>query len=238
MSVLRDGFLWGGATAANQCEGAWREDGKGLSTADLLCKETYGKDAFSIEIVEGRHYPTHEGIDFYHTYADDIALLGEMGFKCFRMSIPWSRIFPNGDDKDPNEAGLAHYDDVFDVCLHHGIEPMVTLSHCEMPLNILKAYGGWRNRAVIDLFGRYAETVFERYKGKVKYWNTFNEINFIFMQGMLYQNGGVMLQEGDNKRELQFQVAHNQLVANALAVKLCHEIIPGSYVSADRKSVV
>ena len=164
------GFLWGGAVAANQCEGAYLDDGKGLSTADLLNKETYGKDDLPLEVDPNKFYPTHEAIDFYHTYKEDIALMGEMGFKCFRMSIPWSRIYPNGDDEIPNELALKHYDDLFDQCLKYNIEPLVTLSHCEMPLAILKKYGGWRNRKVIDLFVRYAKTCFERYKDKVKYW--------------------------------------------------------------------
>lgn len=232
MKSFRKDFLWGGATAANQCEGAYLEEGKGLSTADLLNKETYGKDIVPLEIDENKFYPTQRGIDFYHTYRDDIALLAEMGFKCFRLSIPWSRIFPKGDDPVPNEAALAHYDDLFDQCHKYNIEPLVTLSHCEMPLEILKKYGGWKNRKVIDLFVTYAKTCFERYKHQVKYWITFNEINFIFMPGFLYQNGGVILEKGENKKELQYQVAYNQLVANARCVKLCHEIIPGSYISA------
>ncbi len=230
--MLRKDFLWGGAVAANQCEGAYLDDGKGLSTADLLNKETYGKDDLPLEVDPNKYYPTHEAIDFYHTYKEDIALMGEMGFKCFRMSIPWSRIYPNGDDEIPNELALKHYDDLFDQCLKYNIEPLVTLSHCEMPLAILKKYGGWRNRKVIDLFVRYAKTCFERYKDKVKYWITFNEINFIFMPGFLYQNGGVILGKDDNKLEVQYQVAHNQLVANARCVKLCHEIIEGSYIGA------
>lgn len=227
-------FLWGGAVAANQCEGAYLEDGKGLSTADLLCRETYGSDELELEINPQYYYPCHEGIDFYHTYADDIKLLAELGFKTFRISIPWSRIYPNGDDDSPNEAGLIHYDKVLDECIKYDIEPIVTLSHCEMPLNILQKYGGWKNRKCIDYFVKYAETVFKRYKDKVKYWITFNEINFIFMKGFLYQNGGVILRNKDldKKRELQFQVAHNQLVASARCVKLCHEIIPESYISA------
>lgn len=232
MKRFSSDFLWGGAVAANQCEGAYMADGKGLSTADLLNKDTYGKDSVPLEIDPNKFYPTHEAIDFYHTYREDIALLGEMGFKCFRISIPWSRIYPNGDDAAPNEVALAHYDDLFDQCHKFGIEPLVTLSHCEMPLALLKNYGGWANRKVIDLFEQYAKTCFERYKDKVKYWITFNEINFIFMPGFLYQNGGVILQDGQNKLELQYQVAYNQMVANARCVKLCHEIVPGSYISA------
>lgn len=231
-------FLWGGAVSANQCEGAFEEDGKGLSTADLLCRETYGKDEMELELNPDYYYPCHTGIDFYHTYESDIRLFAEMGFKCFRMSIPWSRIFPNGDDEQPNEAALLHYDHVFEVCHRYGIEPLVTLSHCEMPAALLKKYGGWKNRELIDIFVRYAKTMFLRYQKQVKYWITFNEINFIFMKGFLYQNGGVVLHEGDNIRQLQYQVAHNQFVANAKCVKLCHEIIPGSYISAMMEAAI
>lgn len=232
MKKFSDKFLWGGAIAANQAEGAYLEDGKGLSTADLLAKDLYGKDTLPLEIDETKFYPTHTAIDFYHTYKEDIKLFAEMGFKCFRISIPWSRIYPNGDDEQPNEAGLQHYDDLFDECRKYGIEPLVTLSHCEMPLHLLKEYGGWRNRKLVDLFVNYARTCFERYKNKVKYWITFNEINFIFMPGMLFQNGGVVLDEEDNILEVQYQVAHHQLLASAKCVKLCHTIIPDSYISA------
>lgn len=238
MKNFPEQFLWGGAISANQSEGAFHEDGKGLSTADLLCKETYGKDEMKLELDPDYYYPCHTAIDFYHTYKEDIQLFSEMGFKCFRLSIPWSRIFPNGDDEQPNEKALRHYDDLFDECHKYGIEPLVTLSHCEMPVALLKKYGGWKNRDIIDIFVRYAETVFKRYRNKVKYWITFNEINFIFMKGFLYQNGGVILREGDNMKQLQYQVAHNQFVANAKCVKLCHEIIPGSYISAMMEAAI
>lgn len=232
MKNFPDNFLWGGATAANQCEGAYLEDGKGLSTADLMCRETYGAYDLNLEINPDIYYPCHTAIDFYHTYAEDIKRMAEMGFKCFRMSIPWSRIYPNGDDEFPNEKALAHYDKVFDVCHKYGIEPVVTMSHCETPLALVKKYGGWKNRAMIDLFVKYALTLFNRYKTKVKYWITFNEINFIFMKGCLFQNSGVLYKDGDNLKELEYQVAHNQLVANAKCIKLCHEIISGSYINA------
>ena len=232
MKKFREDFLWGGATAANQCEGAYLEDNKGLSTADFLCKDNYEKDCFEIKDDSNTYYPCRRGIDFYHTYKEDIKLLSEMGFKTFRISIPWSRIYPLGDEELPNELGLAHYDDLFDTCLKYNIEPLVTLSHCEMPYGLLEKYGGWKNRKLIDLFVKYATTCFERYKNKVKYWITFNEINFTMMNGFLYQNGGVLVKEGDNVRQLQVQVAHNQLVANAICTKICHEIIPGSYCGA------
>ena len=152
MKKFRDDFLWGGATAANQCEGAYLEDNKGLSTADFLCKDNYEKDSFEIKDDPNTYYPCRRGIDFYHTYKEDIKLLSEMGFKTFRISIPWSRIYPLGDEELPNELGLAHYDDLFDTCLKYNIEPLVTLSHCEMPYGLLEKYGGWKNRKLIDLF--------------------------------------------------------------------------------------
>lgn len=232
MKEFRKDFLWGGAVAANQCEGAYLEDGKGLSTVDIMNPSTYGKDSFEIKFDENQFYPYHTAIDFYHTYKEDIKLFAEMGFNCFRLSIPWSRIYPNGDDEEPNEAGLKHYDDLFDVCHSYGIEPLVTLSHCELPLHLLEKYNGWSSRELIELFVKYARTCFERYKNKVKYWITFNEINFVFYPGMLFQNAGIILPEGENLKQYQYQAAHYQLVANAKAVKLCHEIIPGSYCGA------
>ncbi|NLA28851.1 MAG: glycoside hydrolase family 1 protein, partial [Propionibacterium sp.] len=170
-----EGFLWGGATAANQFEGAWNIDGKGPSIQDVLPNG-------------GMSAPTEdptpdnlklEGIDFYHRYADDIALFAEMGFKVFRFSIGWSRIFPNGDELEPNEAGLAFYDRVLDECEKHGIEPLVTISHYETPLHLAKAYDGWTNRALIGFYERYARVLFERFGSRVKYWLTFNEINSV-----------------------------------------------------------
>lgn len=227
------GFLWGGACAANQCEGGWNEDGKGLCTTDVLRLEDYGKNNPPMEIDETKYYyPSHKAIDFYHTYKEDIALLAEMGFKVFRFSIHWSRIFPNGDDQLPNEKGLKHYEDVIDECLKYGIEPLITLSHTETPLNLIKKYGGWRNRKLIDFFVKYASTCFERYKGKVKYWITFNEINFILQNGMLYQNGGVTVKDDENSEQIAFQAMHHQFVANALAIKEAKKIIPDAYVSA------
>ena len=172
------GFLWGGAIAAHQAEGAWNEAGKGPSVADVM---TGGSPDVKREITDGvlpgKNYPNHEAIDFYHHYKQDIALLAQMGFKCFRTSIAWTRIFPQGDELEPNEAGLQFYDDLFDEMLKHGMEPVVTLSHFEIPLHLAKKYGGWRDRRMIDFFVRFATTCCERYKNKVKYWMTFNEIN-------------------------------------------------------------
>lgn len=178
MSTFKDGFLWGGAVAAHQLEGGWQEGGKGISVADVMTAARHGVPReITPGILEGKYYPNHEAIDFYHRYKGDIALFAEMGFKCFRTSIAWTRIFPKGDETEPNEAGLRFYDDLFDECLKYGIEPVITLSHFEMPYHLVTEYGGWKNRQVIDFFVRFAEVVFERYKDKVKYWMTFNEIN-------------------------------------------------------------
>ena len=177
MSFRKD-FLWGGAVAAHQLEGGYLEGGKGLSIMDVTTAGNYKTPRRVTDgIVEGENYPNHEAIDFYHHYKEDIALFAEMGFKCFRTSIAWTRLFPNGDEETPNEEGLKFYDDLFDECLKYGIQPVITLSHFEMPLHLVQEYGGWRNRKLIDFFVRFAVTCFERYKDKVKYWMTFNEIN-------------------------------------------------------------
>jgi len=232
MKSFSKDFLWGGAVAANQCEGAWNTDGKGLSVTDVLSTDAYGTDNVKLTIIPDKYYPSHEAIDFYHSYREDIKLFAEMGFKVFRMSISWPRIFPTGEETEPNESGLKHYEEVFKECHKYGIEPLVTLSHCDMPLNLVKKYGGWKNRICIDLFAKYVEVCFKRYKDLVKYWITFNEINFIFVDAFIYQNGGVVLKDGDNKREIQYQVAHNQFVANAKAIKICKDIIPEAYINA------
>ena len=175
---LRKDFLWGGAVAAHQLEGGYREGGKGLSIMDVTTAgDRTTPRRVTDEILPGEEYPNHEAIDFYHRYKEDIKLFGDMGFKCFRTSIAWTRIFPKGDEAEPNEEGLQFYDDLFDECHKYGIEPVITLSHFEMPLHLAKEYGGFRNRKVIDFFVRFATVCFERYKDKVTYWMTFNEIN-------------------------------------------------------------
>ncbi|WP_282708421.1 6-phospho-beta-glucosidase [Ligilactobacillus sp. Marseille-Q7487] len=227
---MKKDFLWGGAVAAHQFEGGWNADGKGPSVIDVMTAGAHGvAREITQEIEPDKFYPNHEAIDFYHRYKEDIALFGEMGLKCFRTSIAWTRIFPKGDEQEPNEAGLKFYDEMFDELLKHGIEPVITLSHFEMPLHLAREYGGFRNRQVIDFFVKFAQTVFERYKDKVKYWMTFNEINNqmdthnpIF----LWTNSGVTLQPGENPREVLFQVAHNELVASARAVKIGKQINP------------
>lgn len=228
MSGFKKDFLWGGAVAAHQVEGAWDVDGKGVSIADVM---TAGAHEVPREItdgvIEGKNYPNHEAIDFYHRYKEDVALFAEMGFKSFRTSINWSRIFPNGDDEQPNEAGLQFYDDLFDELLKYDIEPVVTLSHFEIPYNLYKSYGGFKNRKLIDFFVRYAEVVMDRYKDKVKYWMTFNEINNQadgYQDLHVYTNSAIIFEEGDNKAEIVYQAAMNELIASAKVVKLGHEI--------------
>ena len=223
-------FLWGGAVAAHQLEGGWNEGGKGPSTADVMTAGAHGVPREITDgVIDGLNYPNHEAIDFYHRYKEDIALFAEMGFKCFRTSIAWSRIFPNGDELEPNEEGLKFYDDMFDELLKYKIEPVITLSHFEIPYGICKKYGGWRNRKVIDMFVRYATTVMERYKDKVKYWMTFNEINNQAETGydlFAWTCSGVRFEEGENRVEVTYQAVHHELVASALVVKKGHEINP------------
>ena len=232
MKTFAKNFLWGGALAANQCEGAYLEDGKGLEICDLL--ET-GKDRFikldpALELHEGRVYPSHEAIDFYHHYKEDIAMFGEMGMKCLRTSIAWSRIFPNGDDAEPNEKGLTYYEDMFRELHRWGIEPVITISHFETPLALVKKYGGWDNRKLVGFFERYCKVLFERYKDQVKYWLTFNEVDSVIRHP--FTTAGIIPSRvpEDKMLETCYQALHHQLVASAMVVKDCHEIIPGSKV--------
>lgn len=215
-------FLWGGAIAANQAEGAYNEDGKGLSVADILA---VGADRFKnveLEINENKYYPSHGAIDFYHTYKEDIRELSELGMKCFRTSIAWSRIFPNGDDKEPNEKGLEFYDNLFDELLKNGMEPVITISHFETPLNLITKYGGWKNRKLIDFYVNYCSVIFNRYKNKVKYWMTFNEINHAHTLPLIA--AAIVVKEDENKLQDIYQASHNMLVASAKAVIMGHEI--------------
>ena len=222
MKTFPDDFLWGGAVAANQVEGAYLEDGKGLSTSDVQPQGVFGP---VVERVAGDSGIKDVAIDFYHRYPEDIKLFAEMGFSCLRVSIAWTRIFPNGDEQVPNEAGLAFYDRLFDELATHDITPLVTLSHYEMPWGLVKQYGGWGSRQTISFFERYARTVFARYREKVKLWLTFNEINMSLHAPMT----GVGLPETSSKGEV-YQAIHHQLVASALAVKACHEIIPDAKI--------
>ena len=230
---MPEGFLWGGATAANQCEGAWKEGGRGLANVDLM---PYGKDRFPVALGKMRmlecdsehSYPSHEAIDFYHRYKEDIALFAEMGFKVYRMSIAWTRIFPNGDEAEPNEAGLQFYDNVFDELHKYGIEPLVTLVHFDAPVHLIKKFGGWKSREMVSCFEKYARTVLTRYKDKVKYWLTFNEINMLLH--FPFMGAGILFDEGENEAQVKYTAAHHELLASALAVKAAHEINPAMKV--------
>ncbi|EOL8958794.1 glycoside hydrolase family 1 protein [Cronobacter dublinensis] len=222
MKTFPDGFLWGGAIAANQVEGAYLTDGKGLSTSDVQPQGILGP---VVERAPGDSGIKDVAIDFYHRYPEDIALFAEMGFSCLRVSIAWTRIFPNGDEREPNDAGLAFYDRLFDELAAHNITPLVTLSHYEMPWGLVTQYGGWGNRETIAFFERYARTVFTRYQHKVKRWLTFNEINMSLHAPMT----GVGLPEDSSQAQI-YQAIHHQLVASALVVKACHEIIPDAKI--------
>lgn len=221
------GFLWGGATAANQCEGAYQKDGRGLGTNDVM---PFGKKRFKIAKgmlkvtgpLDGETYPAHEAIDMYHHYKEDIALFAKMGFKVYRMSISWTRIFPNGDELEPNEAGLQFYDDLFSECLKFGIEPLVTINHFDQPMYLVNTMGGWKNREMINHYLRYCETIFKRYQYKVKYWLTFNEINMVLH--LPFVGAGVFIDNVENAQQIKYTAAHHELVASAMATKLAHEI--------------
>ena len=228
-----EGFYWGGATAANQFEGAWNVDGRGPSVDDHFTGGTKDKPrTITVDIEPDVLYPNHDGIDFYHHYEEDIALFAEMGFNMFRMSISWSRIFPNGDDEQPNELGLAFYDKVFDCCRAHGIEPLVTLSHYEMPYHLVEKYNGWASRELIGFFEKYCQTVFDRYHDKVRYWLTFNEINCGTMDmGNLFETSMIRgfagpASEAHTTPQERYQALHHQFVASARVVKYAHEHYP------------
>ena len=225
-------FFYGGSIASHQCEGAYNEDGKGLGIMDVV---TVGsKDVprrFDETVKEGVYYPSHKAIDFYHTYKEDIALFKEAGFSCLRISIDWSRIYPNGDDETANQKGLDHYRDVIKELRENNIEPIVTLMHFEMPLNLVKKYGSWQNREVIDLYLRYAKTVFEEYKDIVTYWSTFNEMNHLDSDVELsdfftYMNTGLCYSQLENPAEVMVNCAYNMTLASVKAVKLGHQINP------------
>lgn len=222
-NTFPDHFLWGGATAANQCEGAYDEDGKGLSIQDVL---PHGFGPYT-------ESPTADnlklrGIDHYHRYKEDIALFAEMGFKVYRFSIAWSRIFPTGEEENPNEAGLLFYDHILDECEKYHIEPLVTISHYETPLALARKYNGWTNRKMIDIYLKYCRVLFERYKGRVKYWITFNEINSILRQP--FMSGAIMTPKDQLSLSDLYQAMHYELVASALAVKMGHEIDPNNQI--------
>ncbi|MCF0111527.1 MAG: glycoside hydrolase family 1 protein [Erysipelotrichaceae bacterium] len=230
-------FLWGGAVAACQIEGAYDADGRGLSTSDI---HEYDKNLDRANIkkegggtlkgilqrmndTEG-YYPKRFGIDFYHTYKEDLKLMQEMGFKAFRTSISWSRIFPNGDEELPNEKGLQFYDNLIDEIIKDGMEPIITMSHYDIPLNLVLKYGGFANKKMIDFFVNYATVLMNRFKGKVKYWIVCNQVNLI--PTVQFGSLGIYDDQAENMEELMYQAVHNQFVAGAKVVKLARDIDP------------
>ena len=227
------GFLWGGASAANQCEGGIEEGGRGLANVDVC---PAGEDRSAVITghkkmlrMDGYHkYPAAEAVDFYHRFREDIRLFGEMGFKVYRMSIAWTRIFPNGDEETPREEGLRFYEDVFKECQKYGIQPLVTISHFDCPVYLIEQYGGWRNRKMIDFYLRLCQTLFTRYKNYVTNWLTFNEINMILHAP--FMGAGLCFEEGEDEEKVKYQAAHHELVASALATKLAHEVNPENKV--------
>ena len=227
--MLRKDFLWGGETAANQCEGAYNVDGRGLANVDVI---PHGPDRMAVmcgrlpmlEPDDKHYYPAQGAIDMYHRYKEDIALFAEMGFKCYRMSIAWTRIFPNGDEEQPNEAGLAFYKEVFKECRRRGIEPLVTITHFDCPIHLIREYGGWKNRRMIDFYKRLATVLFTRYKGLVRYWLTFNEINVLLHAP--FMGAGMLAPDEAERDRLLYQAAHHELVASAWATRIGHEIDP------------
>lgn len=232
MSLAKD-FLWGGAIAANQAEGAYNLDGRGLANVDLLPQGDK-----RLEVMEGRDhslqfdphlfYPAQQGIDFYHHYEEDIALLAEMGFKVFRFSISWTRIFPNGDEAQPNEAGLAFYERVFKTCQKYGIEPLVTISHFDVPVGLIKKCGGWKSRTMIDYYVHFCATLFTRYEKYVTYWITFNEINMLLH--LPFMGAGLLFADGEDAEQVKYQAAHYELVASASVTRLAKKINPKNQI--------
>lgn len=224
---LPENFLWGGATAANQYEGGYDIDGRGLANVDVC---PAGKDRALI--IQGKEkcfvcdqthrYPSHDAVDFYHHYKEDIALFAQMGFKVYRMSIAWTRIYPKGDEDKPNEDGLTFYENVFKECKKYGIEPLVTISHFDCPIYLIQKIGGWRSREMIPYYLKLCETLFTRYKDLVKYWLTFNEINMILHAP--FMGAGLVFEPQENEKQIKYQAAHHELVASALATKMAHEI--------------
>ncbi len=233
MGSLPKDFLWGGATAANQCEGGYLEGGKGLGTVDVI---PWGEDRRPVmlgikdykTLPKDAYYPSHEAIDMYHHWKEDIALMAEMGFRCCRFSFAWSRIFPAGEEDEPNEEGLKFYENMIDEMLAHGIQPVVTICHFDVPLHLEQKYGSWKSRKLIDAYLRYCEVIFRRFRDKVTYWMTFNEINMLMH--LPFMGAGISIREGENELLIKYQAAHNELVASAMATKLAHEINPNFQV--------
>lgn len=215
-----DNFLWGGALAASQCEGAALEDGKKWTTGDAMPYGVFG----DIVIPPLDDYLKKDAIDFYHRYKEDVKLFAEMGFEVLRFSISWARIFPNGDEAEPNEAGLKFYDDVLSELERYGITPMITLVHFEIPLHLALEYGGWTNRQMIEFYEKFVRTVYTRYKDRVKYWLTFNEINVVL--DAPFNGAGIQAKPDEVDKQVLYQAIHHQFVASGLATKIGHEINP------------
>ncbi|WP_028044544.1 glycoside hydrolase family 1 protein [Candidatus Stoquefichus massiliensis] len=222
--MLNKDFLWGASSSANQMEGGWNEGGKGISVIDILAQGTNKREETN-GVIEGRYYSSHKAVDFYHNYKEDIALFAKMGINAYRMSIAWTRIFPHGDEEEPNEEGLKFYDSVFDELLKYGIEPIVTISHYEPPY-YLSLKGGWANRKTIDDYLHFCEIIMTRYQKKVKYWITFNEINCLLVPFGIMTAGGIFspIDSQKNTETIRFQALHHQFVASSKAVQLAKKI--------------
>lgn len=226
-------FLWGGALAANQAEGGYRAGGKGLTTVDMI---PHGVSRMAVKLGQERrftlrddeYYPSHDAIDFYHRYKEDIALMAEMGFTVFRTSIAWSRLYPNGDELEPNADGIAFYRSVFEECRKYDIEPLVTLCHFDVPMHLVVEYGSWRNRKMVEFFTRYARSCFESFNGLVKFWLTFNEINIMLHSP--FSGAGLVFDTNEHRDQVKYQAAHHELVASALATRIAHEVNPDNQV--------
>lgn len=238
---FKENFLWGGAVAACQIEGAYDVDGRGLSTSDIHAYDPHmdrahiekegGGTLASIQAAMSdttSYFPKRHGIDFYHTYKEDLALLQELGLKAFRTSISWSRIFPNGDEETPNEKGLEFYDHLIGEIIQCGMEPIITMSHYDIPLYLVTEYGGFANRKMIDFFVKYAKVLLERYKGKVKYWIVCNQVNLV--PTVQFGSLGLYDDQAENMEELMYQAVHNQFVAGAKVVELGKTIDPEAYL--------
>ena len=225
-------FLWGGATAANQCEGAYDEDGRGLASVDVI---PYGEDRFKVargeikmlECDDSHLYPAHYGIDFYHRYKEDIKLFADMGLKCFRFSIAWTRVIPDGDG-EVCDKGLDFYEAVVDECLKYGIEPLITINHFDAPINLINKFGGWKDARMIDAFLKLCEALFKRLGNKIKYWLAFNEINMLLH--LPFMGSGILFEEGEEKNQVLYTAAHHELVASAKAVIMAHKMMPDAMV--------
>ncbi|MDY6442096.1 family 1 glycosylhydrolase [Enterococcus avium] len=222
-------FMWGGAIAANQSEGAYQESGKGLSIIDVLPNGVHSEPTNTV--TDDIYYPSHEAVDFYHRYKEDLAYMKELNFNVFRVSISWTRIYPTGMEVKPNEEGLKFYDQLFDEIIKQGMTPLVTISHFDTPLYLSQNFNGWESRELIPLFEKYCQTIFERYQDKVKYWITFNEINNVHT--MPYAAAAIRVDKTNSEKEslqMRYQASHNMFVANAIATRLCREIVPKSHI--------